>query len=100
MDKINEEEILKPLRAEIDHLDRELIALLAKRFDVVHRVGEIKKKYNLSPIQPKRMEQVLERVASLAEEHHIDPDFVKNLYHMMIDHAHALEFEITGQDHE
>ncbi|MCB9964217.1 MAG: chorismate mutase [Rhodospirillales bacterium] len=87
--------MLTPHRAEIDRLDREIIALLGKRFDVVHAVGELKAKHGISPVQSKRMQIVLDRVAALAQDHHLDPVFVQNLYRLMIDHAHSLEFSVA-----
>lgn len=100
MSEINAEEILKPFRDEIDRLDREIVSLLGQRFQVIHDVGVTKAKHKLSPVQPKRMDEVLDRVAALARENNLDPEFVRNLYCMMIDHAHTLEFDITGPDDE
>lgn len=98
MNEINAEEILKPFRIEIDRLDKQIVKLIGERFEVVKQVGETKAQYNLSPVQPKRMDEVLNRVSKLAEEHNLDPAFVRGLYEAMIDHAHSLEFDITGED--
>lgn len=100
MGEINAEEILKPFRDEIDRLDHDIVELIGKRFQVVHDVGVTKAKHKLSPVQPARMDAVLDRVGALATQNNLDPAFIRNLYCMMIDHAHSLEFEITGPDDE
>lgn len=97
MSEINPQEILKPFRDEIDRLDQEIVKLIAERFEIVHQVGEAKAKYNISTVQPKRMDEVLNRVAHIAERHNLDPDLIRLLYTNMIDHAHSLEFVITGE---
>ena len=98
MNEINTEEILKPFRNEIDRLDQEIVRLIAERFKVVHQVGVTKAKHKISTVQPKRMDEVLNRVAGIAQEHDLDPDLVRLLYTNMIDHAHKLEFVITGEE--
>ena len=91
-------EILKPYRARIDELDQKIVTLLAERFDVVREVGEIKKIHHLSPVQPARMDEVLNRVADMAAARGLSPDLVRAIYNMMIDHAHTLEFDIVRED--
>lgn len=98
MEIIKEDDILSSLRAQIDDIDRNIVALLGKRYKVVHEVGQVKSEHGLSPVQPGRIDKVLARVAQLAEEQDLDPEFVKNLYRTMIDHAHSLEYRIAGHD--
>ncbi len=100
MTQINAEDILKPFRTEIDSLDNDIVALIGERFRIVKLVGEAKALHALSPVQPKRMDEVLDRVADLAKQNDLDPQFIRNLYAMMIDHAHTLEFDITGDQQE
>lgn len=94
-DQIPEE--LEGYRVAIDALDVELIDNLAKRFDIVHRVGELKRREGLSVVQAKRAEEVKDRAAALGEARGLDPQFVRSLYEMMIDHAHVLEHEIVDE---
>lgn len=100
MTEINAKEILKPFRQKIDDLDEQIITLIAERFKVVHQVGEAKAAHNISTVQPKRMEEVLDRVATLAIDRGLDPELARRLYSNMIDHAHTLEFVITGEHNE
>jgi chorismate mutase-like protein len=51
-------------RAKIDALDARIIALLNERARVVQEVGHIKQQAGLSIVDPKRAEEVLQRIAS------------------------------------
>ena len=92
MTEINAKDVLKPFRDEIDMLDREIISLLGRRFEIVDQVGKTKAKHKLSQIQPERMQEVLDIVGNLATQNNLAPEFVQNIYKMMIEHAHSLEF--------
>lgn len=46
---------LLPLRSKIDSLDRQIFDLISQRFDVVHRVADIKERNNISVVQSGRM---------------------------------------------
>jgi len=56
---------LSELRAEIDQIDTELVALLNRRAEVVVRVGETKQKTGAAVYAPDREHEVLERIRSL-----------------------------------
>lgn len=86
---------LAQYRAQIDRIDEELIDALARRFEIVHAVGRLKAQKGLAVVQPQRALAVMDRAAALGREKGLDPDFVKRLYQMMIDHAHSLEHDIA-----
>lgn len=78
-------------RRQIDALDDQIVALLAKRFEIVRAVGRMKARNNIPVVQSARVEEVKDRVAGIAKGQNLDPDFVRHLYQVMIDHAHTLE---------
>lgn len=82
---------LKDHRNEIDALDDQIITLLRERFEIVQKVGHHKAQNNLDVVQTGRVQEVLDRVRGLASQQALDPDFIGNLYQVMIDHAHVLE---------
>jgi len=92
MTEINVKELLRTHRIEIDMLDRQIIALLGRRFEIVNEVGKLKAEHNVSPVQTDRMKEVLDHVGELAKKNGLSPEFVQELYSKMIDHAHVLEF--------
>jgi chorismate mutase len=51
---------LQGLRAQVDRLDHDLLELMSQRLKLSHRLGTLKKEYDLPILQPKRWEQILE----------------------------------------
>jgi len=51
---------LQDLRAQVDRLDHDLLELMSQRLKLSHRLGTLKKEYDLPILQPKRWEQILE----------------------------------------
>ena len=50
------------LRAEIDELDERLWDTIAARMDVSKRIGAWKKEHGVTPLQPERYKQIVERL--------------------------------------
>ena len=82
---------LTPLRAEIDALDERIIDLLARRYDVVRRVAVVKAAEGLPAVLPDRVEAVKQRAAALGAARGLDPEFLTQLYQMIIDEACRIE---------
>lgn len=91
-------EILKPHRDKIDAIDNELLALLGKRFEIVRTVAGIKGEHGIDPILPDRVEEVKARCAKIGETHGLDPQFIRDLYTVIIDHACSLEDNMIAKD--
>ena len=68
---------LKRLRGSIDNMDSALIHLLAERFKVTQRVGELKAKAGLPAADTAREAQQIARLRALAEDSHLDPAFAE-----------------------
>jgi len=90
---------LEDFRREIDKLDAALLETLGNRLAVCAEVARFKKSQNIPMMQPARVEMVKDRVAALAERHHLRPEFVRDLYGKIIAEACRLEDEIIGQPH-
>lgn len=89
-------EELLAMRREIDELDQALVDVLAKRYDVVRRVGEFKTRHNMEAVQPVRAQAVKDRAVDLGTAQGLDREFMRKLYDLVIDHAHDMEHEILG----
>jgi chorismate mutase-like protein len=87
---------LEELRREIDALDIELIDVLARRIDVVRKVGKLKAGTDISVVQPARAQAVKNRAAEMGSDKGLDESFVRQVYDLMIDHAHELEHDILN----
>ncbi|MBL4805333.1 MAG: chorismate mutase [Alphaproteobacteria bacterium] len=84
------------MRQEIDALDKTLIDILARRYNVVRRVGEFKIKHNMEAVQPVRAQAVKDRAVDMGAAQGLDREFTRKLYDLVIDHAHDMEHEILG----
>ncbi|MDH4162546.1 MAG: chorismate mutase [Nitrospirota bacterium] len=75
---------LERLRKNIDQLDSMIISLLAKRSDMVAAAATLKK--NEQGVRdPKRVEQVIEKVRAKAVESGLDPEIAEKTYRTLID---------------
>lgn len=73
------------LREQIDRIDEELIELLATRFEVTAKVGELKARNGLESVDPVREQEKLERLRSLAEQKGLNTEFTLDLFQMIFD---------------
>ena len=89
-------EILKPYRDRLDDLDDRIVDLLVERYNVIREVGHLKAEKNIPPVIQDRVNEVRERAAIRGAEKGLDPDFIRRLYTLMIDHAHDMEEEIIS----
>lgn len=72
------------VRAEIDRLDRELIALLAERFAYVRRMAEIKREPAEAHAQD-RIDDVLDKVMAEAKAAGLDGNLIRAMWRSLID---------------
>jgi monofunctional chorismate mutase len=77
-------------REEIDNCDRQLVAILKKRFSIVKKIGEYKKANNIPIVDNEREKKVYEKVRSLADKN-LDPDVIEKIYRIIISSAVNLE---------
>ena len=70
------------LRAEIDELDEQLWDTIAKRMDVSRRIGAWKKAHNMTPLQPERYREIVERIKS-RDESQESRDFMLKIWEII-----------------
>jgi isochorismate pyruvate lyase len=73
------------IRAEIDRLDAELVALFAQRTAYIDRAAEIKEQVGLPARIEDRVEQVVGNVRRHAVAHGLPPDKLEKLWRKLID---------------
>lgn len=82
---------LTSLRARIEEVDRQIIALIAERLGIVAEVAEAKLLL-ASPFRDRQREEVLiGRLRSLAVAAHLDPHQIERMYRVIMDMAVAHE---------
>lgn len=74
---------LDDVRANIDRIDREIVACLAERDGYVQQAARFKKTTG-DVRAPKRVEQVIDKVVVLAEELGANPAVTEQVYRAMI----------------
>lgn len=87
---------LNALRAQIDELDYEILAAIAKRFNTVEEIGRIKQKENLTILQSDRWRQVLENMLKNGVNLGLDKELVEQLAHLLHQHSIDLQQEILN----
>ncbi|MBD9396580.1 MULTISPECIES: chorismate mutase [unclassified Pseudomonas] len=74
---------IEEVREQIDGIDREIVALLARRGGFVTQAAAFKKT-TTDVRAPARVEQVIAKVRGMAEETGASPDVVESVYRAMI----------------
>jgi isochorismate pyruvate lyase len=75
---------IEEVRAQIDRIDRSIVALLAERSVYVHQAARFKKTAD-AVRAPQRVEQVIAKVKTLATEQGASPEIVEQVYRAMIE---------------
>ena len=81
---------LGALREQIDEVDKELCALLSRRFGIVRAIGEVKKEKGLPVLNEEREKAVLEKVRARAEKAD-EADALAGVYSAIMTEAKKLE---------
>jgi chorismate mutase len=70
---------LARLRASIDARDVELVRVLASRFELTRKVGELKATHSLPPKDPTREAEHLAYLKAIAVQARLDPEFIAGI---------------------
>lgn len=82
---------LNNLRKQVDEIDDSIVNLLAKRMQMVKKVGQYKKLKNLPPLDPARWQQVLNSKMKKAKTLGLNTEMIKKIYEII--HKFALKIE-------
>ena len=89
---------LADVRANIDRLDRAIVALLAERAGYVTQAAGFKQTRG-AVVDVPRIEEIVTKVRALAAQHATDPDLVERIYRAMIDAFIAYESGVWDRTH-
>lgn len=70
-------ETLEDMRKSIDNIDNAIVAMFAERFKITDRVGLFKAQHKLEPKDAQREAVQFDRIAELADQYGLDPEFAK-----------------------
>ena len=71
---------LLEIRGKIDHIDQDLVQLLAQRFALTHHVGRLKACNALDPVDAGREAQKLEALRALCADNGLNPELVAEIF--------------------
>ncbi|MDO5613274.1 MAG: chorismate mutase [Paracoccus sp. (in: a-proteobacteria)] len=86
------------LRAAIDTLDTDLIALLGRRAALIDRAAQIKMRDGLPARIDARVEQVVANARRHAADAGLDPDLIEHIWRQLIETAIAREESLMKGD--
>lgn len=86
---------LGTLRERIDHLDRELVRIVAERLALCEEVAAVKERSGTAVIQPDRVREVVTSRRQFAIDAGVDPDFGEQLFRVLLAETHRIE--VAGQ---
>lgn len=70
---------LERFRLEIDQIDSELFGLLSRRMQIAEGIGAIKRDNDVTILQLKRWEEIVENIVRRAGELNLNPDFIRTI---------------------
>ncbi len=85
-------ESLVDIRAEIDRLDRQVVALLGQRFAYVKAASKFKTS-ETTVRAPERLQAMLQQRRVWAEEEGLDADVIEKMYQDLVNHFIAEEMK-------
>ena len=87
---------LTEIRKQIDSLDKEIVALMEKRMQLVDQVAAYKQETGKAIFDPEREQVLLAKVANLVEEKSYQATIVSNFESMMA-HSRAYQSQKLGK---
>lgn len=95
---MNEFNVLKLLRNEIDKLNIEIIRKLSERTELIRKVSSVKFKYGIPANQPDRVRSILDRMKKINDTENLglDEEFIEKLFTLIIDESVRIE-ELGGR---
>jgi chorismate mutase len=72
--------VLEKMRQQINQLDDELLQLLGQRMKIADRIGEYKKDNNITILQTRRWNEILERASKKGEKFGLSKEFVTKYF--------------------
>jgi chorismate mutase len=76
---------LQSLRAEVDEVDAQIVALLASRFRITSQIGKLKAMHGLTAMDPDREAAQEARFRTLAQDSGLNADLVVRVFRAVID---------------
>jgi chorismate mutase len=80
IDSVELHAVLEKLRQQINGLDDELMLLLGERMKVAEQIGTYKKENNITILQTKRWNEILDRACNKGEKFKLSREFITKYF--------------------
>ncbi len=90
-------EDIRSLRVQIDELDNSLMELLAKRFRLCREIGTFKKEHNMTILQTRRYNEILEKRGTQAGLCGMNPKFAAHIFELIHEESVRQQLAIVNQ---
>jgi len=97
-DTVQTTENLNELRQQIDEIDDELLAVLAKRMRVSQEIGQYKKEHNMPVLQTVRYDEILEKRISNAVKMGMGANFMKTVLEAIHEESIRHQIEVLNEE--
>jgi chorismate mutase / prephenate dehydrogenase len=88
---------LDTFRDQIDHIDQQLVSLLAQRQRVVEEIVELKQQQDLPTFHPAREENLISTRRAQATQAGLDADYIEDLFRTVLRHSRVGQLETLGR---
>ncbi len=78
-------------RKNIDEIDKQLIILIQKRFQIVKEIAFYKKENNLKIFNQNRELEIISKKQELGKQYNIDEEFIKNFFEMIFTESREIQ---------
>lgn len=95
--KLDPRDEMSDVRATIDALDDDLVALLARRQRQIERAAAVKPALGVPARVPERVDEVLARVAVAARREGLSGELAQSLWRALIEWSIAYEERLMGE---
>lgn len=85
---------MQELRSQIDHLDQEIVSLLAVRASYIDRAIELKQENGWPARIPDRVEDVVSKARAAASDQGLDPDLIEQVWRILIEWSITREAQV------
>ena len=82
---------IRELRLEVDSIDDHIIKLLGKRMEIAGKMGDLKRRNNISTLQPRRWKEIIASRLAAGGEHNLSEDFIFQLFQAV--HEEAIQHQ-------
>lgn len=78
---------IKKLRLLIDQTDKHLVKILGERMDIVRKIGELKRKSDVSSLQPRRWKEIITTRIAEGKGYNLSEEFIFQIFESIHEEA-------------